>query len=648
MSFGDLGGADRSSPRLDRSLEWIASLYTRPWWQRCAVGAGLALIGVIFRLLLAPTMGDIRPYSTFWVAVMAAALLGGAAAAITATAGAVLFVENWLSPVTNAATNTGLAIFVVSCVIMTLISEVLHMIWDRSRRAEVLRAKRAWLDGERLRLALSAGEIGAWDFDPAKNVSVSDEKMHAIYGLEPDAVMNPKVVYSLLPPDDAAVARAALTAALDSSGDGRYFAQYRIRRPSDGAERWIEARAQAYFEHGRPIRAVGIARDVTNEKLAKLALEERAAILEKVAASEERLRAVIEGAGDAIISVDESGLVQSFNVAGERMFAYARDEVVGSNVEVLVPEFGGGLKAASTRGYNDDHSSGIAGPPREVEGRRKDGSRFPVEIAVSEANYEKKRLFVAFVRDLSALRQIEARIEQLRAERLTAMGGMAVALAHEINQPFLATAAYLSAARQLLATPPDQRSATIESVLELAIGQTMRAGRIIAHLREFAAGGEPDKTFQNLHELIDEAHDFMGERLRRSAIRSTLRLDAERPRVLADKVQIRQVLINLIRNAAQAMAGSDKRELTISTAETAEGMIRVDVVDTGCGVAVEALPTLFEPFATTKIDGLGVGLSISRSIIEAHFGELWTEPNPGGGAIFRFTLPSAAQGARDG
>jgi C4-dicarboxylate-specific signal transduction histidine kinase len=220
---------------------------------------------------------------------------------------------------------------------------------------------------------------------------------------------------------------------------------------------------------------------------------------------------------------------------------------------------------------------------------------------------------------------------------LSAMGGLAAGLAHELNQPLAAAVTYLQTAQLLLGMPTESQSNTVEETVGRAVDEIMRAGQIIKRLRELVTNGEPDKTFLNLHDFINEVPELAMQRDGKIGVR--LRLNAENDNVLADRVQIKQVLANLIRNATEAMTPSTERMLSVSTSLFEPGMIQVDIADTGAGFQPGIRERLFEPFQTTKSSGMGIGLSISRMIVEAHYGKIWAEPNPEGGAIFSFTLP---------
>lgn len=301
------------------------------------------------------------------------------------------------------------------------------------------------------------------------------------------------------------------------------------------------------------------------------------------------------------------------------------------------------------RGERVDHS--------ETKRRRRDGSIVHVSLTVSPIyDVDNKLVGVSKVaRDITAaaladaaLRDSQARLQELHGEllhvsRLSAMGEMASALAHELNQPLAAVSNYMKGSRRLLASSPDPNAPRIEAALDKAAEQAIRAGQIIRRLRDFVARGELERSIESISRLIEEssALGLIGWRERGISLR--FELDPASDLVLADRVQVQQVLVNLFRNAVEAMADSAKRELMVSNARVPGDMIEIVVSDTGPGFTETTLSNLFQPFYTTKETGMGVGLSISRNIIEAHGGRLHADCNDAGGATFRFTLPSAPQ-----
>jgi len=381
-----------------------------------------------------------------------------------------------------------------------------------------------------------------------------------------------------------------------------------------------------YDDSGMLKGFANITRDITERKIAELAL----------VTSETLLRAVVDGSPDSIIAISAEGVIQSINLNGVKMFGYQRQEVVGLNVSMLIPAPFRGTDRLM-QDYLQSGEGQIVDVEREVEGLRKDGSVFPLGLMVTQTTYADLPLFVGFLRDLSSRREIEARIKQLQSERLSAMGGLAAGLAHELNQPLAAAVTYLETAQLLLDMPEDSRSHPIENTLTSAVEEIMRAGQIMKRLRELVTSGEPDKTFVNLHGFIHDAPEL--SILKKEKVMINLQLNAKNDNVLADRVQIKQVLSNLIRNASEAMSTFADRKLSISTSSIERDMIRVDIADTGSGFQPGMIERLFEPFQTTKSNGMGIGLSISRLIVEAHYGNIWAESNPDGGAIFSFTLP---------
>ena len=222
--------------------------------------------------------------------------------------------------------------------------------------------------------------------------------------------------------------------------------------------------------------------------------------------------------------------------------------------------------------------------------------------------------------------------------RFTALGEMATTLAHELNQPLTAIASYLNGARRLLDGGREEDLPMTRGAIVSAAEQALRAGQIIRRLREFVARGESERGPENLRQLVQEASALSLVGAKEAGVLFSLNVDENTPIVVVDKVQVQQVLLNLMRNAIEAMQGCERRELTVSVFAVEDGMAQISVRDTGPGIAPEVLPQLFQPFVTSKPHGMGVGLSISRTIIELHGGRLWAEPGAKGGTIFHLTL----------
>jgi two-component system, LuxR family, sensor kinase FixL len=392
---------------------------------------------------------------------------------------------------------------------------------------------------------------------------------------------------------------------------------------------------------------VGIGASWRGELLhrARLAVTKNA---EATAAREAHLKSILDTIPDAMVVIDERGAIQSFSAAADRLFGYANDEVLGKNVKLLMPQ-----------PYRDEHDGylehylrtgerRIIGIGRIVVGQRKDGSTFPMELSVGEMRRGDQRFFTGFIRDLTERQQTEARLQELQAElvhvsRLTAMGEMASALAHELNQPLSAIANYMKGGRRLLESGSPETSKLLPEAMEKAAEQALRAGQVIRRLRDFVARGESERRVEDLRKLIEEASALALVGAKDRGVRVEYQFDPRVEFVLADKVQIQQVLLNLIRNALEAMENSQKRELVVATAPTPQDLVTISVSDTGTGISSEIGAQLFQPFVTTKRQGMGVGLSISRTIIEAHGGSIAAQPNPAGGTVFSFTLPAVTK-----
>jgi two-component system sensor kinase FixL len=378
---------------------------------------------------------------------------------------------------------------------------------------------------------------------------------------------------------------------------------------------------------------VGIIRDITQRKRAEAELRER----------EARLSTILDTAVDAIIVIDEVGKIESFSASAARLFGYEPSEVRGKNVKMLMPAPYREEHDGYIGRYLDTGERRIIGIGRIVVGLRKDGTTFPMELSVGEVRFADRRMFTGFIRDISERQQTEQRLHELQAQlihvsRVNEMGAMASAFAHELNQPLGAAMNYLNAVRRWLEQSQDAKGPRMLEGTQRAVAEVTRASQIIQRLRQFMAKGRTERSWERIGKLIEESSALALVGTGTKPVRIGLALSPGLPEVHVDRVQIQQVLTNLIRNAVEAMQESPKREINI-TGTVDDETVEIAVADTGPGIAPEVAENLFKPFVTTKSTGMGVGLSICRSIIQNHGGDLRGETSPAGGTVFRFTLP---------
>jgi two-component system sensor kinase FixL len=368
--------------------------------------------------------------------------------------------------------------------------------------------------------------------------------------------------------------------------------------------------------------------------------------LERAIHAEQRAMqaAIVDSSYDAIMSKTLDGRITSWNRAAETLFGYSAAEMIGKAITQLLPAD----RMAEEDALMEKIRAGIRVEHFETVRLKKDGTPLDVLVTISPICDSSGRVIGASktVRDISEQKQSKARLQALSSElhhvaRLNEMGHLSAAIAHELNQPLAAVLNYTNLARRLIATRAEPQKA-IEAITK-AGEQAMRAGTIIQRLRAFVEKRDGTRTIEDINTVAEDALalGLIGEKP--SDVLHDVQLAPNLPPVLIDRVQIQQVLVNLLRNGAEAMTETAHGKLTLTTALDDEGDVVVRVADTGTGIAEDVLDQLFRPFTTTKAGGMGIGLAISRSLVESHGGRLSVAPNAGGGSVFQFTLPTMAR-----
>lgn len=371
----------------------------------------------------------------------------------------------------------------------------------------------------------------------------------------------------------------------------------------------------------------------------------------QVLGREAHLQSILETIPDAMIVIDERGRILSFSAAAEKMFGYSEAEVVGENVSALMPSPDRERHDYYLARYLMTGQRKIIGIGRVTTARHRDGKTFPIDLHIGEARIGNARVFTGFIRDLTERQQTELRLHDLQSElahvsRVTAMGTLATSIAHELNQPLTAIANYVETAEELLANPDQETLAIVRDAMRECASESVRAGQIVRRLRDFISRGETERRIESLARVVNEASALAlvgaGER----GVEVEMKLDPGEDLVLIDRIQVQQVILNLVRNAVEAMTDCPVRRLIISS-KPIDGYVQVTIEDSGPGLPPEISSRLFQPFLSTKAEGMGLGLSICHTIIQGHGGRIWAEPSALGGTAFHFTLIDAS-GDHDG
>ncbi|MGZ5179565.1 MAG: PAS domain S-box protein [Ramlibacter sp.] len=521
---------------------------------------------------------------------------------------------------------------------------VMQDITDLRQAEQALRKSERELRGrqELLDLAQKAARAVAFDWLIGTRESENhwSPELEAMYGLAPGTFDGTYQGWrKLLHPDDWPAVKAAIERA-NASGD--IAAEYRVVF-GDGSVHWLRARGRMFFDARRqPERMVGFMFDVTDSRHAQEALR----------ASEERFRTVFDRATDAFFLLDARLTVVDANRQACENLGYSREELVGMHPR----QFDAALDDRSIEQLAQ--RTGASGTVMfETVHRRRDGTLFPVEIRTGTFHQGEQLLYLALARDISERKLAEdtvrakdqalqaARAELARLSRVMTMGELTASIAHEVSQPLGAMVANAAAGvRWLSADPPD--AAMVRRAFQAIADDGRRASEVIQRIRALVRRQPPNMAMVGINQTIGEVLALAQQELRSNGIVLDRQLSDDLPPVLGDRIQLQQVLLNLIVNAIEAMntVRDRPRELTIASRQDGPGGVLVQVRDTGPGLTREQADRLFEAFYTTKAEGLGIGLSISRSIVEAHGGCLSAERNVPHGAVFQLTLPATHGG----
>jgi PAS domain S-box-containing protein len=419
-------------------------------------------------------------------------------------------------------------------------------------------------------------------------------------------------------------------------------------RSADGQYRWFSIRKTLAVSRNQD-REPSLRTLIACEDIEERKVEESARRF-----SEKQYRLVVETASDVVISVNDSSTILFANPATIRIFGYAPAELIGKPLTILMPEFLRKLHEAGFKRYLATGQRHINWQGTELTGLRKNGQEFPVEVSFGELTKDGHQTFTGFIRDISERKQAEeirkqaqkaiqtAQAELARVSRLTTMGELAASIAHEVNQPLTAVNNNSNACLRLLANHNLQPE-VLRRALEEIVADGTRASAIIARIRAFIKKAPVGKNRLDVNEVIGEVLAMVVHAFEQNQILLRSELAEAPPPILGDRVQLQQVLLNLIMNGIEAMSTVTDRPrlLWVQSGIDESGDVLITVRDSGTGLVLEA-DRVFTPFFTTKANGIGMGLPISRSIIEGLGGRLWATPNSPHGAVFSFTLPTAA------
>ena len=477
-----------------------------------------------------------------------------------------------------------------------------------------------------MELATNAGEVGLWSRDLTNGDIWANAPMRSLFGFGAHDAVRFEDILSRVHPDDwdrtFPEVEHARTAELPFQGE------FRVLLP-EGMERWVLAKGRTIGEpNGRDVRRMGVVLDITDRKRA-----------------EERFRLAVEASPNAIVMFDEQAKILLVNVLTQKLFGYSREELIGESVEILVPERFRAELPAHRAAFFAAPQARAMGAGRDFFARRKDGSEFLVEIGLNPIHTPEGTLVLTAIVDITERKRMELELQRNREElahvtRVATVGELTTSVAHELNQPLGAILSNADAAEMFLTADPPALD-EVRDILADIRKDDQRASEVIQRMRSLLRKHEVAPKSIEINEAVEEVLKLLSIDASARKVAMKFERTAGLPRVWCDPVHFQQVVLNLVLNGMEAMAGlpEEKRQVVVRIGPANNGTVKIAVADSGPGIPVDSLPKLFEPFFTTKKEGMGMGLSIARTIVEAHHGQIWVENNSGIGATFYFTVP---------
>jgi PAS domain S-box-containing protein len=513
------------------------------------------------------------------------------------------------------------------CVAQGLLISALIANLMRRRRAERSLGK----SEERVALAAEAANLGVWELNASTGEFAVSDKLRELFEFDAGARIDRASLSARVHPEDRAAREAAVDRAIHEKGG--YEMEYRLLL-KDGTIRWISGRGHCMAaEKGNPTRLIGISMDVTERKEAQ-----------------ELFRMSTEASPSGTLLVDDRGLVVLVNAQVEELFGYQRDELIGKTIETLLPvRFATEIETDRANFLAALRNRIMEGTEREMFACRKDGSEFPIEVGLNPVQMPRGMMVLATVVDISPRKRAEEEARRQREQievlgRASLLGEMTASLAHELGQPLAAILANASAGVRFI-DGGEVEPGNLREIFADVATDGRRARDIINNVRNAIKTGSAMRGRVSINNVVENVVLMLRPDAEAYSCEVVTSLAEDLRPIESDPVQMQQVLINLVNNAFHAMreVPGARRKVEITTQMEGETAVRVTVRDHGTGISEETRERLFEQFYTTKNDGLGMGLAIVRSIVEAHGGKIIAENAQGGGAWFQFELPASGE-----